>query len=225
MVYITPGLFSHSHTHAHPLFSTSTHAHIPNHMIDSQLAAGLGKRKRRADEDTDMPSSKHISMSSTDVTRSGAGAQRTSSASEGHIRLHGHNPAPPEASVQRTLSRSPKFASSERRPVKQMKRVLVKTSSHLMDTDSDLAPSSPPVQKADTHAKSDLSPCHVCSTAPKRRRDLEGYMDCQRCTERTCYICARECLGCQKAICKECIVELGQDGEPWCLDCYQHINT
>jgi hypothetical protein len=115
MVYITPGLFGHDHTHAHPFFSTSTHTHIPGHMVDSQLAAGLGKRKRRADDDADMPSSKHISISSTDITRSGSSTSRTSPTSEGHIRLYGHNPAPHEASVQRMFSRSPKFASLERR--------------------------------------------------------------------------------------------------------------
>ncbi|KAF2437315.1 hypothetical protein P171DRAFT_373537 [Karstenula rhodostoma CBS 690.94] len=212
MVYITPGLFGHDYTH--PIFSSSTHAHIQNHMVDSQVAAGLGKRKRRPEDDKDMPSPKHISITS-----------RTSPTSEGHIRLYGHNPASHEASLQRMSARSPRFPSSERRPVKHMKRLLVKTPSHLMDTEPDFVPRSPPVQKVDSHTKSDLSPCHVCSTAPKRKRDLEGYMDCERCTERTCYICARECLGCRKAICKECIVELGQDGEPWCLHCYQHMNT
>ncbi|KAK7180734.1 hypothetical protein PSPO01_13176 [Paraphaeosphaeria sporulosa] len=225
MVYITPGLFGHDHKHTPPVFSSSTYAHVQNHMVDSQIAASLGKRKRRLEDDKDMPSPKHISMSSADVDRYGSSISRTSPTSEGHIRLYGHDPASHEATVPRTFSRSPKLASSERRPVKQMKRLHVKTPSHLMDTEPDLVPSSPPVQRVDSHTKSDLSPCHVCSTAPKRKRDLEGYMDCQRCTERTCYICARECLGCQKAICKECIVEIGQDGEPWCLECYQHINT
>lgn len=234
MVYITPGLFGHDPAYAHPTSSTSTRVSIHNHMVDSPAATGLGKRKRRPEDDMDKPSPKHISISSTEIGRSSPNnhtwSQRTFPTSEGQIRLYGHNPACHDASTPRTFSKAPMFAGSERRPVKQMKRLnpkpsLAKTPSHLMEVEQDVAPSSPPVQKADTHIKSDLSACHVCSTAPKRRRDLEGYMDCQRCSERTCYICARECSGCQKAICKECIVELGQDGEPWCLECYQHINN
>lgn len=226
MVYITPGLFGHEQPHIHPVFASSTCAHIhDNHMADPQVAAGLGKRKRRPEDDKDLPSSKHISLSSADVDRFGSTISRTSAANEGHLRLYGQNPASHEPSMQRTYSRSPKIASLERRPVKQMKRVLVKTSSHLMDIEPDPVLRPSPVQRVDSHTKSDLSPCHICSTAPKRKRDLEGYMDCQRCTEKTCYICARQCLRCEKAICKECIVEIGQEGEPWCLECYQHINT
>jgi len=117
------------------------------------------------------------------------------------------------------------YAASERRPAKQLRRLnskiaLVKSTSHLMDIEPDPAPSS------DTNSTSDLRPCHSCKTAPKRKRDLENYMECKRCVERACYICARECMGCQKAICKKCIVEVGEEGDPWCLECYSTcINT
>ena len=120
-------------------------------------------------------------------------------------------------------SKSPEH-SLDRRPVKQLKRVspkasLVKSTSHLMDVDLDTPPQP-------SHAVSDLRSCHACQKAPKRKKDLENYMDCRRCEGRTCFICARQCVGCTKAICKKCIVEVGEDGDAWCLDCYsRNINS
>lgn len=114
---------------------------------------------------------------------------------------------------------TPTNTSSDRRPVKQPKRLspklaLVKSTSHLMDIEPDV----PTMQ---SHPVSDLRPCYACNSAPKRKKDLDGFMDCKRCDHRTCYICARQCFGgCGKAVCKKCIVEVGQEGDPWCLDCY-----
>ncbi|KAF1969185.1 hypothetical protein BU23DRAFT_539982 [Bimuria novae-zelandiae CBS 107.79] len=211
MVYITPSLFGHDPAYNSFNFPTPTHPHIHNVMADSHVTAGLGKRKRRADDVTEGPNPKHISISSTETDRSGSDSRmslsRSSPTSEGFIR-------------------SSTSSNLERRPVKQMKRSnprLVKAPSHLMDIEVDM-PSSPPVQKAVTQPSSDLRSCHACGSAPKRKRDLENYLDCRRCEERTCYICARKCSGCQREICKECIVEIGKEGDPWCLECYQHIN-
>jgi hypothetical protein len=107
------------------------------------------------------------------------------------------------------------------------KITLVKSTSHLMDTDSDTMSTYPPLDVQHPPAVSDLRSCHACQSAPKRKKDLENYMDCRRCDERTCYICARQCLGgCGKKICKKCIVEVGQEGDSWCLDCYsRQINS
>ncbi|KAF1833051.1 hypothetical protein BDW02DRAFT_570461 [Decorospora gaudefroyi] len=136
-----------------------------------------------------------------------------------------------EGSLSYTLVPSkPHEYTSERRPVKQLKRLapkaaLVKSTSHLMDVDFDVAPS---CQRNDTqsHTVSDLRPCHACNKAPKRRKDLENYLDCRRCKGRTCFICARQCTGCQKAICNKCIVEVGLEGDSWCLHCYsRNINS
>lgn len=115
----------------------------------------------------------------------------------------------------------------DHRPVKQMKRLspkiaLVKSTSHLMDTDITSPASAYTSVEVQPHAVSDLRACHACKSAPKRKKELENYMDCNRCIGRTCYICARQCLGgCGKKICKECTAEVGQEGDSWCLDCLQ----
>lgn len=116
----------------------------------------------------------------------------------------------------------------DHRPVKQMKCLgpkvaLVKSTSHLMVTDSSTTPANPyTCIEIQPHAVSDLRACHACKSAPKRKKDLENYMDCNRCIGRTCYICARRCLGgCGKKVCKECTAEVGQEGDSWCLDCLQ----
>lgn len=43
--------------------------------------------------------------------------------------------------------------------------------------------------------KAVLSPCHICHRKPSVRSDLDGYVDCEGCGGRTCWICVRECLG------------------------------
>lgn len=230
MVYITSGLFGNSPPYSQHDFSASAHPHTYNDMVDSQPTTGLGKRKRKAHGDDAGPSPKHISLSCSELDRSGSGSHmalaRPSPTREGLSRLHGHNPTSQEASEQRSYSKLPTLANFERRPLKHMRRSnpkLVKVPSHLMDMEFDL-PSSPPVQRADIHTTSDLRPCHACGTAPRRKRDLENYLDCQKCQQKTCYICARQCYGCQRDVCKDCVVEVGEEGEPWCLTCYQRIN-
>lgn len=226
MVYITPGLFGHNPTYSQYQFSAANRIHSYPDMVEPQLMAGPGKRKRSGEDITEGPSPKHISLCSTDLDRSGPGSLPLLSRSptcEGLIRLH---PAAHGSAEYRTFPRSSGPLNFERRPVKQMKRStpkLCKTPSHLMDIEVD-TPSSPPVQRAHIPATSDLRSCHACGTAPKRKRDLENYMDCRKCEQRTCYICARQCSGCQKDACKDCVVEVGEEGEPWCLTCYQHIN-
>ncbi|KAF2281183.1 uncharacterized protein EI97DRAFT_366833 [Westerdykella ornata] len=101
-----------------------------------------------------------------------------------------------------------------RRPIKQLKRTSPKTNGCT-------APTSPAV-----HASSDLRACHVCHSAPKRKRDLENYLECQSCSQRACFICARECAaGCHKQICSRCSVEVGKEGNTWCLGCFQGPGT
>lgn len=118
--------------------------------------------------------------------------------------------------------------AADHRPTKQIKRLspklaLVKSTSHLMDTDA--SPSSVigfTNAEVQPHAVNDLRACHACKSAPKRKKDLENYMDCKRCVGRTCYICARQCLGgCGRKVCRECTAEVGQERDSWCLDCLQ----
>jgi hypothetical protein len=43
--------------------------------------------------------------------------------------------------------------------------------------------------------KVDLNPCHICRRKPTIKSELDAFADCEACSERTCYICIRECLG------------------------------
>lgn len=241
MVYITSDLFNPESISERSASSAAVQAHIWSPMVDPQPTSGLGKRKRRIDAGDEGSSSQydnflsHIICPDTDALRCSTCPthQRSPPIGKGLLRLHGHDPAF-EAGNNRPWPHSmatATYLSTERRPIKQMRRLspkaaLVKSSSHLMDIEPDHPPSSPKAAKPDAHDASDLRPCHACKTAPKRKRDLENYMECKRCDGRTCYICARECSACQKPVCKKCIVEVGEEGDPWCLECYsRQINS
>jgi hypothetical protein len=229
VMYITPDLFGGTSAHDRGDTTDTTRWSA---MADSAHAAGLGKRKRHeAEEGTNTYGSRPVALldSEADFDRSSClHHQRLSPASRSLTRFQSHNMA--TFDTTRNLSYSmysspPLYTTSDRRPQKQMKRVspkatLVKSTSHLMDLETDLSASSPKAV-SHTHTANDLRPCHACKSAPKRRKDLENYLDCRRCEGRTCYICARQCFGaCGKAVCKKCIVEVGEEGDPWCLDCY-----
>jgi hypothetical protein len=223
MVYITSDLFGPTTTHDWEHHNSANH--WPS-MANEQHAAGLGKRKRQAGDEgppiyegnTLVGGTPNADAIARNLTR-----QQRSSPNRETTRLQFHNTPPFVNNGNLSYAVFPARANeytSERRPMKQLKRLspkatLVKSTSHLMDIDTH------------SHAVSDLRPCHACKLAPKRRKDLENYLDCRRCEGRTCYICARQCVGgCRKAICKKCIVEVGQEGEAWCLDCYsRNINA
>ncbi|KAH9873961.1 hypothetical protein IAQ61_004588 [Plenodomus lingam] len=215
MVYITSDLFGPDTSHGHEQPSSSTHW---SPMASSQHApGGLGKRKRQGGEDGATGTYGHQHRMHP--------LGRDSARSQCH--------STPPFDTNRNLSYvvypiAQQHSTAERRPVKQLKRInpkataLVKSTSQLMDIE--IAPQG---SNAQSHAASDLRPCHACRSAPKRKRDLENYLDCNRCDERTCYICARQCVGgCGKAICKKCIVEVGKEADSWCLDCYaRNLNS
>lgn len=214
MVYITSTLFGSNARHDRAASPTTVHAQAWNNMVDIQSTPSLGKRKRRAESDEDGLKFNSHSMQ-----------HRLSPAGKGILKLHGYA-TPLDNSTSRMYPVSAAtYIASERRPAKQMRRInpkiaLMKGTSHLMDVEPNPAPS------LNTNSNSDLRPCHACKTAPKRKRDMENYMECKRCDERACYICARICVGCEKAICKKCIVEVGEEGHSWCLDCYsERINS
>jgi hypothetical protein len=195
MVYITSDLFGPTDTRNQP------HTYW-NTMTDSQHAVGLGKRKRLQDGDT-----LHASR-----------GPRTQ-----HSPAFEHNSDRSYA----LYTASPEYTTLEHRPVKQVKRLtpklaLVKSTSHLMDIDNSTSlPMGFTNVQVQPPAVTDLRACHACKSAPKRRKDLENYTDCKRCDGRTCYICARQCLGgCEKTVCTECTVEVGQEWDSWCLDCF-----
>lgn len=202
-MYITSELFGGEPARLHYNNSTSLHWDM---MVDSPPApvGGLGKRKRLEGDQDPSADRPHQQQRLTSPTHCY------------HIK-----------------TTPPPLNTTEHRPVKQMKRIspkatLTKSTSHLMDFEPELSRQShdthihPPLQPV-----SNLRPCHACNTAPRRKKDLENYLDCLRCDGRTCYICARQCFGgCGKAVCKKCIVEVGEDGDPWCLDCYaRDINS
>ena len=225
MVYITSDIFGPSTTNDWQRNTTSNSWHA---MAHEQHAASLGKRKRQTADDgpptyepPDMRFEKDrlANSASRNILR-----QHRSSPSRETTRLHRHNTPPFEPNSSLSYSSFPSKPceyTSDRRPVKQLKRIspkatLAKSTSHLMDVDLD----TPPPCQSQPHPVSDLRSCHACNKAPTRKKDLENYLDCRRCEERTCYICARQCVGCRKSICKKCIVEVGEEGDAWCLDCY-----
>ncbi|KAF3001547.1 hypothetical protein E8E13_009645 [Curvularia kusanoi] len=128
------------------------HLHHRHNMAEAPHdAANLGKRKRTQDGDGANTSRAHRPQ---------------------------HSPALHPNSEQT-------YTTADYRPIKQIKRIspklaLVKSPSHLMDMDTDAGPAPPvhfnngPVQP---HAVTDLRACHACKTAPKRKSDLENYMD------------------------------------------------
>ena len=198
MVYITSDLFGpvDKHKQSHNYWHATADS-------QQQHAAGLGKRKRQQDADTS-----HTSREPRPQ----------------HSLAFDHNSDRPYV----LYATVPGHRASEHRPVKHIKRTspkfaLVKSTSHLMDTDSSISPAvSTTIPQVQPHNITNLRACHACKSAPRRKRDLENYMDCMRCDGRTCYICARQCLGgCGKKICKECTSEVGEEGDSWCLDCFQ----
>lgn len=225
-MYITSDLFGSTHSTTHG--QATPWSQRPT-MTDSSQGGGLGKRKRSTADDT--PSrygDLHDLLAKPTLTSYRNSHYHTLiPASRGSPSSRMHNNSTFDSRIQPCSHHltSPTHTSSERRPVKQLKRLppkssLVKSTSHLMDIDLELA-SSVPVAAPQTYPISDLRPCHACQSAPRRKKDLENYLDCRRCDGRTCYICARQCFGgCGKAVCKKCIVEVGEEGDPWCLDCY-----
>jgi hypothetical protein len=234
MVYITSDLFGPNTTHKRQ--QDNTNNYWPS-MTTDQHSAGLGKRKRQAGDDgpqTYDGSTAFIQYQKANTYARNIPRQHRLSPGRDATR-HPQNTPPYDNNNNLSYALLPSKQhdyTSERRPVKQIKRLspkasLIKSTSHLMDIDFDVPT---PCQRTDTPlsapAVSDLRSCHACNKAPKRKKDLENYLDCRRCEGRTCFICARQCTGCSKAICKKCIVEVGEEGDAWCLDCYsRNINA
>lgn len=213
MVYITSDLFGPDASHGHEQPSSST---CWSTMASSQHSPGLGKRKRPGGEDAATPTC----VQQHRMHPSGRQAARP--------QLHSSLPFETNGALSHAVHPiTQQHIATDRRPVKQLKRTnpkaaLIKSTSHLMDIDMD-----PLHSAAQPHLVSDLRPCHACRSAPKRKRELENYLDCKRCDERTCYICARQCGGgCGQAICNKCTLEVGDEGDSCCLDCYaKNLNS
>lgn len=240
-MYITSELFvSDAASHDRCDSPTSTPTHNWSTMaVESQYPAGLGKRKRQLDTQEGSSSrydraSGFVADIGTDVDKIRIHAHHSSPASNrGSVRFHSptHGTHSLGNRAHRYSPSSQGYTRSEGRPVKQLKRLnpkvsLVKMPSHLMDLDLDLGfpantntttPAATP-----TPTDTDLRACHICHSAPKRKKDLENYLQCQTCEQRACYICARECSGgCQKRLCSKCCVEDREEGDAWCLMCYE----
>ena len=41
----------------------------------------------------------------------------------------------------------------------------------------------------------EIGACHICRRKPTDKNELQFYVDCERCQERTCWICIRQCDG------------------------------
>ncbi|KAF2109556.1 hypothetical protein BDV96DRAFT_585782 [Lophiotrema nucula] len=233
-MYITSDLFGSTADSASSHQSNPCHTQPWNKMT---VDTGLGKRKRSKEEATqteyggssgfldgaraDLPSW----LRSADQQPSPGKMLRVHSFPQGSV----NNARPwrlPGGTTTATITTAP------HRPFKQLKRVspkkppppLTKSTSHLMDTDEPAASHPCPASSEPPPSSSDLRSCHICHTAPKRKSDLENFLECQSCEGRACYICARECAGgCQRQLCRKCCVEVGEEGNTWCLHCYQRI--
>jgi hypothetical protein len=193
-------------------------------MVDQAAQANLGKRKRTQDHADGFPINNNHEgpLHSSHLSPSSKACRRSQSFSR----------PSPESNNSRTFKPLPPSTtnSTSGRPTKQPKRTspnktpsaLRKHPSHLMDTDLPRADDPTPASPPPPIAESDLRACHICHSAPKRKTDLENYLQCQVCTERACYICARECYGgCKKQVCSKCCVQVGEDWDTYCLSCYQ----
>ncbi|KAF2187818.1 hypothetical protein K469DRAFT_737936 [Zopfia rhizophila CBS 207.26] len=174
-----------------------------NIMAETRQPMHLGKRKRRMDVEetlTTSPCFRQTSPASNKMFKYSAN--------------YNHSPA----DLPYKAATGPMF---EARPLKQprhgypKKATLVRSSSHLMDIVTESSSST------NTPSTNDLRPCHICHKAPMRKRELENYIECQGCGERACYVCARACAGgCYKKLCSTCCIEVGEDGDTWCGDCF-----
>lgn len=205
-------------------------------MADSQHEA-LGKRKRRDLDHAEKPSSKYggpcdrLPGTSVNVgCSSHTSCQRLSPHAGRPLKRHAVGHTAPDSNSRTTLYTQVPYLASEARPFKHLKRTspkakpnFVKSTSHLMDVETDV-----PSSTHHTSPNQDLRPCHICHTAPKRKKDLENYHACKRCQENTCFICARQCAdsGCRETICRKCCVEVGEEGDTLCLGCYaRNVNS
>lgn len=218
IMYITPDMFSSQSLRRSAPASAFP---LPNHnhrtiMVDATGQASLGKRKRTQDLNDGISTSNHhdSSVHSPQLSPSSKTCRRPQSSP--HISSETTHIPLAASIINPTVGR----------PTKQYKRTcpnnkplttLRKLPSHLMDTDCNITPATPP-----PIAAADLRACHICHSAPKRKSDLENYLECQVCAERACYICARECYGgCKKQVCSKCCVQVGEDWDTYCLSCYQ----
>ncbi|CAI6331540.1 unnamed protein product [Periconia digitata] len=220
MVYITRELFG-----SDPAYQRSA-SPLCTIMKDTEhAAAGLGKRKRRIDDES---LSRDIQYESIDHTPFILNTYTSRSSCSPHPSPSHKSPVKDYHQGFNPVS-TPTYVDAERRPVKQTRRSipkLAKEPSYLMDVEQHHTSNLLHTNAPRVNTNFDLRPCHSCCSAPKRKQDLENYMECKHCDGRTCFICARECISCKKAICNRCIVEVGEEGDSWCLECHQRqINS
>jgi hypothetical protein len=148
-------------------------------------------------------------------------------------------PGQPLLKARRILSIS--SAKRDRRPLRET------SSSATNGTPHDATTRAGPHARPEADAGTLMQRCHMCSKAPRMKRDLDGYSDCWRCRRRTCYVCVRVCemggsappagLGFARAVgglgtgscggrrvCRACCVEVGEEGKVVCLDCFENMD-
>jgi len=65
----------------------------------------------------------------------------------------------------------------------------------LQEKGTNSRPTTPSRPGASVSSARPMTRCHICFRKPAKKSDLTSFADCQRCGQRTCYVCIRECLG------------------------------
>ena len=135
-------------------------------------------------------------------------------------------------------------AKRDRRPLRETSASATNGTSHDMAINAGASAYAQlaPRRETEEDAGTLMQRCHMCSKAPRMKRDLDGYSDCWRCRRRTCYVCVRVCemgsmpgfgraravgLGAScggRRVCRACCVEVGEEGKVFCLDCFDDID-
>lgn len=220
-MYITQELFGSPYNSSH-FESSSPHIHTWNTMtIDSPPDhQSLGKRKRCLDL-LEGPNVRPRHAEEDDHAQYPQDANRSQSTTT--------------CGSRSPMKISPETASSKPsnlRPTKNPRRLVFpkkvtfqkQASFQMMDVEPEnFDPTSNLPQALTFPTKppttTNLQPCHICKKAPKRKSDLDNYLECSRCIGRTCFICVRNCVKCHKDLCSTCCKEIGEDGDTWCRDC------
>lgn len=105
-----------------------------------------------------------------------------------------HSTSPVRRIIPIPVTKKPRIASDEGRFSPQRQQQI--TTAKLLQEKSTNSRSTTPSRSTTSMSAANLmTRCHICFRKPAKKSDLTSFADCQRCGQRTCYVCIRECLG------------------------------